>query len=645
MNSCHFIIRQFLLSCCFSAIAFTGWCQDSADQQLIDVAALLDSAANHDQSEYSTQPFDLELVREAIQLTDSLGEDGLQLLAWLRLTLLLQRANQHADALETLDGIEKSGLVKTSKDSLKINRGRYSSYLSLKMGEQALGLIPTLVRLQPDASDNLEQLMLREVWGALGLDEQLMHSQKEELDQLLADGDSLGARTAINNFALYQYRNGLLDSAFVSWSRALDLIDDVGVEDKVAKELRAVIISNMGMIFYEKEDYRSAIQYIQADFDVYAHEANHSLISSKLAMATSYSHLGMHDSALHWLNNVRPVVPKDITVPIYQDFVEARITILQNMGRDAEALTLFQNLTHVRDSVETSIRNQRAEATSFLFAVEQHKKEAKEALLKAHEQDLLAQSAKRERNQALMFGGAALLFLVLAVIAYIRQRRAKKEIALKSSVIQNQKVMLEKAVDTKQLLLNELHHRVKNNLQVISGLLHLEVGNTDDPKAIQALTNSQQRVRAMGIIHDSLYQKDDIDKLDLNKYLGNLVRDLKTSFEGNEKVDLELDLETTVISLKRAIPLGLIVNEIVTNAFKYAFADQGGKLGMSLKNLSESRCELRVWDDGPGIPETVREGSLGHKIIRLLAKQVKGELTAHNDNGAHYSIVFQKSKS
>jgi PAS domain S-box-containing protein len=196
----------------------------------------------------------------------------------------------------------------------------------------------------------------------------------------------------------------------------------------------------------------------------------------------------------------------------------------------------------------------------------------------------------------------------------------------------------------KETLLQEIHHRVKNNMIVISSLLKLQSNSIKDERLKTALMDSQNRVQSMSAIHEVLYQSDNLSSIDMNTYLSKLTEAVAQNYTIGSKVSLLVETENILIGAKQASPIGLIVNELITNSFKYAFPEnQEGEIKISLQKM-EDQIELEYADNGIGIPEGFdlqKADSLGLKLVKLLTEnQLDGSIDMENKNGTKFTIKF-----
>ena len=197
----------------------------------------------------------------------------------------------------------------------------------------------------------------------------------------------------------------------------------------------------------------------------------------------------------------------------------------------------------------------------------------------------------------------------------------------------------------KDVLLKEIHHRVKNNLQIISSLLSLQSENIGSGDQEKTFRDSQNRIRSMALIHEKLYQSKDISRVDFAEYVRSLTAYLSRSYVIGPGVTIVIDIEGVSLGIDMAIPCGLIINELVSNSLKYAFRDrQTGEVRIGLRR-SGTVFTLTIADNGPGLPPGVDfrdTPSLGLQLVNTLVEQLEGDIELDQSHGTTYRITFAR---
>ena len=244
---------------------------------------------------------------------------------------------------------------------------------------------------------------------------------------------------------------------------------------------------------------------------------------------------------------------------------------------------------------------------------------------------------KNERSLriTLLISAAGLLFS--AIMIFILYRKQKK----KSAIIEKQGIEL-------QTLMKEIHHRVKNNLQVISSLLDLQSQTIGDRQASEAIKESRNRVQTMALIHQDLYSEGSLNGIEISDYITKLAQSLFSSYNVKKnKVLLETNIEPMLLDIDFVIPIGFVLNELISNALKYAFPDkESGILTIALEQKG-GELILKVKDDGIGFPQGLniyQAKSFGYKLVKAFAQKLKARLEVYNDNGACILLHIRKYK-
>ncbi|MBR9918643.1 hypothetical protein GYB29_13425 [bacterium] len=236
----------------------------------------------------------------------------------------------------------------------------------------------------------------------------------------------------------------------------------------------------------------------------------------------------------------------------------------------------------------------------------------------------------------------ALYLIVKFRVAYLEKKKLKL-------LVNEQTLELQEALEEKEVLIKEIHHRVKNNLAVISGLLEMQSWSLGNEEAQKALNDSRLRVLAIAKIHENLYQNKNLGKINFEDFLEELRDGIVVTLQSKDKnIEVDLDVDSNLIGLEYAIPCGLIINELLTNAFKHAF--NGRKDGRVIIKFKENNDSLRltVRDNGKGIDENLLESvksSLGITLIESLVAQLSAKINVKNGNGAHFEIDIPYKKN
>lgn len=235
--------------------------------------------------------------------------------------------------------------------------------------------------------------------------------------------------------------------------------------------------------------------------------------------------------------------------------------------------------------------------------------------------------------------------LLLAAISFwllIRSRKTGKELS-------NKNKELATLLDQKKLLLKEIHHRVKNNLQTVSSLLNLQTRASGSQVVRKAMVEGQTRLKSISLLHQKLYQHDELTKIEMDDYVNDLAKYIIKNFNNlNKQIALTTNAKGITLDLDTAIPLGLILNELITNSIKYSFAEvDKGEIEVTIKKLdSENDYELKVSDNGEGLPQSLdieTLPSMGLKLVKSLSRQIHGSFETRVDANAHFIVKFTET--
>ena len=264
------------------------------------------------------------------------------------------------------------------------------------------------------------------------------------------------------------------------------------------------------------------------------------------------------------------------------------------------------------------------------------------------EQNLMLLQNESELNRSqlnLTIGGIVLLIITLGFVysRYRTKQISNSKLQLQQVEINGKNIALEKLVREKEWLLKEIHHRVKNNLQMIMSLLDSQSDYLKNDAAHAAVLESKHRMQAISLIHQKLYKTENVSEINMSVYAAELIDYLRESFHTDYRIDFRLDVQPIKLDLALAIPLGLILNEAVTNSIKYAFpGNANGLIMISLGNETAENLLLTVSDNGIGLPVNFNNGhsSFGMNLITTLCEQIEADLNIVSNNGTQLNISF-----
>ncbi|MEQ8190891.1 MAG: histidine kinase dimerization/phosphoacceptor domain -containing protein [Candidatus Eremiobacterota bacterium] len=229
------------------------------------------------------------------------------------------------------------------------------------------------------------------------------------------------------------------------------------------------------------------------------------------------------------------------------------------------------------------------------------------------------------------------------------RKRTEEELSIYRTqlekLVEERTVELKTILEEKEILLKEIHHRVKNNLQIISSLIYLQISSIEDDTIADILKDSQNRIKSIGLVHEKLYQSENFARIDFKRYIYDLSSYLFSSYHIDVNIiKLNIKVRDIYLNINKAIPCGLIINELVTNALKYAFpAGRKGEISIKFHQTNGKKLILEIGDNGAGLPEDINietSTSLGLKLVVNLAKQIDGDLYIERETGTIFKIIF-----
>lgn len=434
----------------------------------------------------------------------------------------------------------------------------------------------------------------------------------------------------------YHLTYGDLDSAVHYVQASLPFYETNGFMEELGNSY-----GTLGNIAFKRENYQEAIRNFEKALSFFEGVNNQHNAGWSFNIGYAYSKIGNLDKALTYIENsleARKAI-KDLAGirESYQGLAE----VYQKKGDFKNAfdyLTLYQVY---KDSVFNETKNRQIAELETQY--ETNKKDQAIAVLEQEKeiQSLLAQ--KQQAQISLTLFGLVVLLTVAGV--FYRQARLRKNY---NRTLEAKNREIEKQNGERELLLKEIHHRVKNNLQIISSLLSMQTRTMKDDKMKDAMKESQSRVKTMALIHEKLYQYENLSKINMQEYMQQLSEFLTQTYRSEKQIEVKIEAEEINLDMDMAIPLGLITNELLSNALKYAFEDRDfGEIHIIFSEGGPGQYRLCVKDTGKGLDANLdidKTKSLGLKLVRTLTRQINGQLTIVPNPGASFEIAFSEER-
>lgn len=408
------------------------------------------------------------------------------------------------------------------------------------------------------------------------------------------------------------------------------------------------LLNNMGVMYHFLQKYDTAIIYYQKALKLGIQSKDTAdIFTSELNIAGAYIKLEQFASAKIHLERANSIAVgntydanKERLKYTYSIFYAKQGDYENAYAKMKEYLVFYKNLKkretrELTNEIEAKYQNKKKEQE---ITILKQKRALQAATLQKRDLEITVQ--KKLRNWLIL--GTILLSMLIGIIWFFYKKQQHI-----NSLLAKQKKAIEAQNKEKEVLLKEVHHRVKNNLQIISSLLNIQSRRIDHEPSKAAFKEIRNRIKSIALIHQKLYMNDDIANIDVANYIQELVYNIMRSYSGQTKtIELEFELQSLNLNLTTAVSLGLIVNELVSNCFKYAFVNtQKGKITIGLKQLNKQKYSLTVADDGQGVTTDILEKqrrSYGLSMILSLAKKMNGSFRFSPANtGALAEVEFE----
>ncbi|WP_247656662.1 histidine kinase dimerization/phosphoacceptor domain -containing protein [Maribacter sp. MMG018] len=491
-----------------------------------------------------------------------------------------------------------------------------------------------------------------DIYSSLGQHRKAMTDYMTEEKKNIEEGDFLGQAIYNNNIGNYLRLDKSTPTALSYFNKAKALIDvyfsdviKVKTKNEIveANYLKGVVLGNIGKCHVQLKEYEEAVPYLEESIETIkkynSGKFSTDLVENTLEIAECYLQLNDFDKATDYLSDdltpirIENVLKKNRLYAAYYD----------RTGDYKSAIMYLKRNNRIRDSLDVNATNIKSQQ---LESVLSQDLEYSRKMMEEQKADLeKSRNEISEMDERISLVFISLIFTLLGfaglVYAYLKSIKNQRLIA-------EQKHFIENSLIEKDSLLKEIHHRVKNNLQMVSSLLSLQTKNTRSKAAIVALEEGKSRVKAMALIHQKLYQNDDLSVIEMQGYIESLINSVQSVYKkGGHNINITIDAEGVELDIDRAIPFGLILNELVSNSFKYAFPhdEENGKIYIHLRKTAGQEGFFEYTDNGVGLPEDTEEranSSMGIRLMNRLANQLQTTLnTDRTTEGVRFWFNFK----
>lgn len=585
---------------------------------------------------------------QASELSKSINDDNGLSYAYYNLGLAYSRFGRY---LLALDYYKQTELIRIkTKDS----KGLASVYESMATCYEKLGDAHIAFDFHNKALEISEEMAdsnhLALIYSNMGV----LYAQQNELDHALSSydksykirlaiNDQRGAAHSLANFGAGQLSFKLYNESIESFQSCLLILNKVP-----DYALLGNVYNNLGNAYENSGLKDSALIYYEKSITVNTNTNNkNGKVYALVNIAGLYHRTSKPANGLPYAIEALDLAKEINALEGQRQSAEILSKIYVDLKQWEASFTTYQFYIELRDSLARK-ENQRAALSQETRYKYQQKVKADS--LKSLQDRAITELKIDKKNAEIDSREStirslivlAILIISLVLVLIIMYRRKTKTAA----EINSQKETIEKRNEEKELLLKEIHHRVKNNLQIITGLLELQSIELDDDVYTAAMLDGQSRVKSMALIHEKLYQHEHLASIDMANYCRELTNQIGASYAKGQNIEVSIDCNAIHLDIDSAIPIGLILNEMITNSWKYAFSGNShGVISILIEQKGQGEYLLEYADDGPGLSSDinpVKFKSLGLRLIGRLTKQLFGkfEYLGKENEGVHYRIMF-----
>ena len=410
--------------------------------------------------------------------------------------------------------------------------------------------------------------------------------------------------------------------------------------------------SALGMIYFRLKEYRQSETYYQAALqDFISLNDKSGIAKTKVSLGRTYFKQNKTRQALQYNQEGLDLAKNTKHLEWQKEGYEDRSDMFLKQSKYKEAYENHVLFKQINDSMFNASEEKKITELQMQYTFDKAQEQAKNAqfqkILKLNNETSRLRFIK---NSALLVAGVFLILSGFILYNFLKVKKQRKLIDLQQDELKLQNGLIHEALSEKEVLLKEIHHRVKNNLQIISSLLNIQAQNITDKNVLDSIKEGQSRVEVMSLIHQNLYQSKELDAIHIEEYIKQLTFYLNEMFNSaTQKVVIDVVAPDLYFDIDTAIPLGLIVNELVSNAFKYAFLEKENRsIAISIEAIDDLNYQMQISDNGVGLPQHFKIGnsnSLGLKLVSILSRQLRGSVAYSSEKGTTFTITFKHLKT
>ncbi|MES2862684.1 MAG: histidine kinase dimerization/phosphoacceptor domain -containing protein [Bacteroidota bacterium] len=485
------------------------------------------------------------------------------------------------------------------------------------------------------------------LYARLQLYDKAIPQLKSEIKELFKNPkrDSLIIPSAYNDLGFYYSKANNIDSSYYYFNLSLKKAEQsIKITDfETYQRLTGVTKGNMAVLKIMKKEYQNAIPLLEEDTNIGIknNDDPNGTARSLILLAECYANIENYSKAQEAILHVERLLKSELNPQTKVSYFKTKAELLKKLNQNEEAYLYYQKAFKLGDSLNIEKQKLLLAGNDILYQMEE-----KDNLIEKQQANINA--TQKSILSILVFSLGIILATTLFYLYNSRKKR--KEIEQKNAEISAKNDTINESLAEKEMLLKEIHHRVKNNLQIISGILELQNLNINDDHAKVILKEGQARIQSIALIHKTLYQSENFSNVPLESYLEELIQAIETSYKNNAtKIQNQIHAENIQLNINTAIPLSLIINEIITNCYKHAFTGkEKGNIVIKLSKTLDEKYLLKIQDDGNGLPENFdpkKLHSVGFDLIQGLTKQLEGIFNFESKNGTTITIYFNEIKT